>query len=157
MKEYRNQVKRRMQREFAFAMVLVPLAVVTMIHMFRVEPIVSGSSTLDFIGGFFNGVRAPLVVAMSFYLFALGFHDRKSLHMDDTKLKTVRIEEKDERKQQIRLEASTKANWITMYLLLVASVVASWVNQLVSITLLIVWTVMMVITIITKGIYEKRL
>lgn len=156
MEEYKKTVKTRMQYEFIFGIILIPLAVLTLIHFLRLEPVIYGSAVKDFIGGFFNGVRAPLVAAFSFYLFSLYYRDHKAWKNEKT-LKEMCVEEHDERMKMIRQQASTRANFITMYVLMVAAIIAGWFNALVSITLLIVWCFMAVVTIVTKNIYEARM
>lgn len=156
MEAYKKEVKTRMQYEFAFALLLIPFAVITLIHFFHVDPVLYGSAVKDFFGGFFNGVRAPLVAAFSFYLFCLAYRDYKAWK-DEKALKEMRVEEHDERQQLILQQASTRASFITMYTLLVAAVIAGWFNSLISITLLVVWCFMAIVKIVTKNIYNARM
>lgn len=156
MENYRIKIKRRMTWQLLGVVFLIPLAIFCVITAFNAEPIVSGTGSLDFIGGFFNGLRGAFGLGFILYLLIRFFFNLAAIKSED-KLREMHNRECDERNAEIQ-RVSCKAAWdLSIYLLLAACLV-SWIfSNVVSLTILGVLVFLFIVRVVMYGIYEKKM
>lgn len=156
MNNFKQSIKKRMLRNLVLGLLLIPIAIVTAIHFFQRKVIFSGTPFKEFISGFFNGVQSALVAGFIFYLICMAHYFYKTAK-DEKKLKELYILENDEREHAITYCAANSTKNIIYYLLLTGSIIAGWFSATISLTLLITWVVFMVINLLSKGYYSKKM
>ena len=156
MEKYHLTIKKRMICEAVLAIVLMPIAIFTAIMFYKMDAPISGSSILDFGGGFINGVRSALVSAFIIYLLITFVRDMKALK-DEKILRQLFIAEHDERMINVNDNASKMSFNIILYLIIIAALATALFNTAISLTLFIVWTFIVIIRVVTTIIYNKKI
>ena len=156
MEKYLVKIKKRMAFEALGVIILMPVAIYTMIKYWNIKGVISGTPFKDFLGGMFNGIRSAIVLGFVIYLIFIFIRNFLAIK-DSKKLKELYIEEKDERILAINEESSRVTFNISMYVILVASVVSGLYSSAISLTLLSTWVFIMLIRIISIGIISKRI
>lgn len=156
MERYKVKIKNRMMFEMIGVIVFIPIAVYALIKYHNIESVMFATPINDFVGEFFNGIRAGIV--MGFVIFLLRTFVKNLLIIkNEEKIKKMYIEENDERALAICEHSSRVTFNITMYVILATCVVTGLYNTAISLTLLAVWIFSILTRIITIKYYDKKL
>lgn len=155
MDKYVENLRKRMIYQVVGGIILIPAAIITFIVFLRSERIVSGGPIKDFIGGVFIGLRAPLIAGFIFYHLCLAYRKYKALK-SETEIKKLYVEEHDERLAMINSKASKTSTTIVLYIIMVLVIVFGFINQIVSVTLLLVWALIAALNIVVHNYYESK-
>ena len=146
MKEFRVVVSRRLKLLIGvmalFALVVVAMGFYTYEEQGSVADFVLGLQT-----GIFVGTLAVLFLKMKKLRAAL---------RNETVLKTLFIEEKDERRLLIEQKANTLSLRVIMYITALAAVVSGFFHVTISLTLFAVLALVALVMTITKLYYNRQ-
>lgn len=141
MKEFKKKVKSRIIFARIYIAIIILFIILTKILSNNEIP-------MEFIGGFGVGIGAVMIFYIAQYHKAL---------KSEEELEKLYIEETDERQQYIKSMIGSSSISISIIILTLGMLVSSFFNITVFLTLLIALMTLIVVTLVFKVYYNKRL
>lgn len=146
LQNYRKEIARRISLLVVFCVIALLAIVLGAVFLKDISP--SKADTTDYVLGFFTGIELVCVFYMGCLIRA---------YRDEKYLKEMFTKETDEREILIRMKSGTNIVPILSFVIAVIACVMSYVNYEVFIALTAVAIAQIIITVILKIYWSKKL
>ncbi|NOU68796.1 hypothetical protein GC096_32760 [Paenibacillus sp. LMG 31461] len=146
MVEFRTVLTRRLRWLIGVNGVFTLIVILTALYGYKVQ-----SDAGDFV----HGLQVGIFIGMQIIILLVGKKLRAALR-NESLLKTLYIEEHDERKKLIMEKTNSLSLYVTLFSVSLAAIVFGFFNVTVSITLFGVLIVILLTRISTKKYYNRK-